>query len=150
MSALVAAMMRTSTSILSELPTRSMVPYSTTRNIFSCTSNGMVPTSSKKRVPPSAVSKRPRRRCSAPVKAPFSYPNNSLSMSEGLRAAQLSATRGPCQRLERKWSLEAASSFPVPLSPTSSKGLSTSATRESCSWNSRNASDSPKASIIPT
>jgi len=44
---------------------------------------GQLPTSSRKMVPPSAASKRPRRRCSAPVNAPFSCPNNSEAMSDG-------------------------------------------------------------------
>ena len=127
-SALVAAMMRTSTSTHSELPTRSKLPYSTTRRIFSCTSMGTVPNSSRKSVPPSALSNRPVRRVSAPVNAPFSWPNNSGSMSDGLRAEQFRAINGPCHLLDRKWSLDAASSFPVPRSPTSSTGRSTGAT----------------------
>ena len=44
------------------------------------------PTSSRKIVPPSAISKRPSRRCMAPMEAPFSWPNNSEAIrSRGLR-----------------------------------------------------------------
>jgi hypothetical protein len=35
----------------------------------------------------------------APVKAPFSCPNNSLSIKFGLNAAQLTSTKGFCARL---------------------------------------------------
>jgi hypothetical protein len=39
----------------------------------------MSPTSSRKIVPPETCSNLPMRRRSAPVKAPFSWPNSSLS-----------------------------------------------------------------------
>jgi hypothetical protein len=45
-------------------------------------------------VPPSASSKRPFRALSAPVKAPFSWPNSSLSMTLSGRAAQLKVMKG--------------------------------------------------------
>ncbi len=93
---LVAPTIRTSTSWVLEEPTRSKVPYSTTLKIFSCTSRGMRPISSRKRVPPSASSKRPFRAFVAPVKAPSSYPKSSLSISEGGRAAQLTVTNCFC------------------------------------------------------
>jgi hypothetical protein len=51
------------------------------------------------------------------VKAPFSAPKNSDSISVSGIAAQLTATNGPPLRRERAWSARAASSFPVPLSP---------------------------------
>ena len=54
------------------LPTRSISRSCSTRNSAIWISGGKSPTSSRKIVPPFADSKRPRRRCVAPVKAPFS------------------------------------------------------------------------------
>jgi hypothetical protein len=54
-----------------------------------CIAGVVSPISSKKMVPPPAASKRPIRRSTAPVKAPFSCPNSSLSKSCGESAAQL-------------------------------------------------------------
>jgi hypothetical protein len=45
-------------------------------------------------VPPSASSKKPAFRSWAPVKAPFSWPNSSLSMSVSGMAEQFTATKG--------------------------------------------------------
>ena len=86
------------------------------------------PISSRKSVPPSASSKRPTFTPVAPVKAPFSWPNSSLSMSVGGRAAQLTLTRGPCRRGLRSWIAWARSSLPVPVSPRSSTALVVGAT----------------------
>jgi len=44
---------------------------------------GSSPTSSRKSVPPSASSKRPKRRWRAPVKAPFSWPKSSDTIKKG-------------------------------------------------------------------
>ena len=68
-------------------------------------------------MPPLAASIRPILRASAPVKAPFSWPNSSEPIRPGGRAAQLSATNGPRARAERSWIARATSSLPVPLSP---------------------------------
>ena len=46
-------------------------------------------------MPPSASSNLPRRAEVAPVKAPFSWPNSSLSISSVGIAAQLTFTNGP-------------------------------------------------------
>ena len=59
---------------------------------------GSSPTSSRKRVPPSAASKSPTRFRSAPVKAPFSWPKSSLSRRDSGSAAQFTATKGPARR----------------------------------------------------
>src|SRR5712691_10736603 len=56
--------------------------------------------SSRKIVPPSASSKKPAFRSCAPVKAPFSCPNSSLSMSVSGIAEQFTATKGPLARSE--------------------------------------------------
>ncbi|MEW5317923.1 MAG: hypothetical protein WDW38_009182 [Sanguina aurantia] len=47
----------------------------------SAAASGMSPISSRNSVPPSACSKRPETRLTAPVKAPASWPNSSLSSS---------------------------------------------------------------------
>src|SRR5439155_22168388 len=62
---------------------------------------GRSPISSRKIVPPSADSKRPKRRCSAPVKEPFSCPKSSDAIigeldDDGERVAWCDARyRGP-------------------------------------------------------
>ena len=66
-----------------------------TRSSRVCRSNGMSPISSRNSVPPSACSKRPRRVVCAPVKAPRSWPNSSLSSRSFGIAAVLMATNGP-------------------------------------------------------
>ena len=62
----------------------------------------MAPISSRNSVPPSAASNRPFRRPSAPVKAPFSWPNSSDSIRVGESVEQLRVTNGPCHRLRQK------------------------------------------------
>jgi hypothetical protein len=74
-------------------------------------------TSSRKIVPPSASSKRPSRRCAAPGKAPFSWPNNSDEISVGASAAQFTLTKARPDRWDRLWTARAMSSLPVPVSP---------------------------------
>src|SRR5439155_1419247 len=74
------------------------------------------PTSSKKIVPPLACSNRPILRSCAPVKAPFSCPNNSLSSNVGESAALWTVTNFALLRRLKLWIACAASSFPVPLS----------------------------------
>ena len=54
----------------------------------------MSPISSRKSVPPSACSKRPRLVACAPVKAPRTWPNSSLSSRPSGIAAQLIGTKG--------------------------------------------------------
>ena len=75
------------------------------------------PISSRNSVPPSACRKRPSRRLSAPVKAPFSCPNNSDSRRLSVRAAQFTATHGPSLRWLWLWMARATSSLPVPDLP---------------------------------
>ena len=53
----------------------------------------MSPISSSSTVPFCASSKHPARRSTAPVNAPFSWPNSSLSISVSGMAAQLMATK---------------------------------------------------------
>jgi hypothetical protein len=85
--------------------------------------------SSRKSVPPWACSNRPRRRATAPVNAPFSWPNSSLSKRPALRAALVTFTNGPPARSELRWMAAATNSLPVPLSPVMSTGSAVGATR---------------------
>ena len=55
----------------------------------------MSPTSSRNTVPWSAASKMPRFSWTAPVNAPLSWPNSSLSSSVSVSAEQLILTNGP-------------------------------------------------------
>ena len=63
-------------------------------------------------MPPSASSNRPMRRAIAPVKAPFSWPNSSLSTSPAGRAAQLTLISGLAARRLVEWIARAISSLP--------------------------------------
>jgi hypothetical protein len=82
-------------------PTRSNSRSCKTRNSVIWGSADTSPISSKKIVPPSASSKLPARRCRAPVKAPFSWPNNSDEIKEGGIAAQLTLTKARVAREDR-------------------------------------------------
>ncbi len=68
-------------------------------------------------MPSCASSNLPRRALLAPVNAPRSWPNSSLSMSSCGTAAQFSFTNGPRLRRECWWTARAISSLPVPFSP---------------------------------
>ena len=56
----------------------------------------------------------------APVNAPFSWPNSSLSIRLSVSAAQLTATHGPFARRLARWIARATISLPAPDSPPSS------------------------------
>ena len=60
--------------------------------------SGMSPTSSRNSVPPCAASTSPALAACAPVKAPFSWPNSSLSNSVSGRLAQSTTTSGRPRR----------------------------------------------------
>ena len=60
-------------------PTRWSSPSCRMRSSFACAASCRSPISSRKIVPPSASSNLPRRSAAAPVNAPFSCPNSSLS-----------------------------------------------------------------------
>ena len=57
-------------------------------------SSGNSPISSRKSVPPSAWTMRPGELESAPVNAPFTYPNNSASSRVLAMAPQSTVTNG--------------------------------------------------------
>ena len=87
------------------------------RSSFACTAGASSPISSRKSVPPWAASKRPMRRSRASVKAPFSWPKSSLSISVAGIAAQFTDDEALVARGPRSWIARATSSLPVPLSP---------------------------------
>ena len=99
--------------------------------------------SSRNSVPPLACSNFPAAWRSAPVKAPFSCPNNSLSRSVSGNAAQLTATNGRSRRPDAAWIARATSSLPVPRSPAIRTGRGITATRATRSSSSRICGDSP-------
>ena len=125
----VAATTRTSTRISSRPPTRKNSPSASTRSNRVCNGSGMSPISSRNRVPPLACSKRPRWRRCAPVNAPASWPNSSLSSSSAGIAAVLSATNGLPARGDSRCSARATSSLPVPVSPVTSTDSGACASR---------------------
>ena len=114
-----------------------------TRSSFAWNDGVVSAISSKKKVPPLASSKRPWRSLTAPVNAPFTCPNSSLSSSVSEMAAQFTGTKGRVARLEFTWMARAISSLPVPLSPVISTVTSVGATRTSLVSSSRIGADRP-------
>ena len=88
-STLVAAMMRTSTLIVSTPPSRMNSRSWITRSSLACVSSGMLPISSKKIVPLSASSNRPFFGYTAPVNAPLTWPKRFDSSRSGGRLPEL-------------------------------------------------------------
>ena len=72
-------------------PTFIYSPFSRILNSLTCDERGSSPISSRKIVPLFAASKYPFLVSFAPVKAPFSCPNNSLSIVPSGIAPQLTA-----------------------------------------------------------
>ena len=105
-----------------------------------------LPISSRKRVPPEAVSKRPILLSLAPVKEPFSCPNSSLSK----RLSEIEAMSRPMKtlsdRLDWRCRARATSSFPVPFSPRIRTLASVAATLRTRSRTTRIAGLSPTIS----
>ena len=95
---LVAATTRTLTRTVAVPPTRSNARSSSARRTFACSGSDRSPISSRKIVPPFATSNLPSFRPTAPVKAPFSCPNSSVSSNPSGMAAQLMATNGSARR----------------------------------------------------
>ena len=99
---LVAAMTRTSTLKDSVPPTRMTSEVSSTRKSFTWVFKGISPISSRNMVPLSAASKYPFFCPMAPVKEPFSWPNNSDSRIPSGIAPQLTLMSGfPLRLLKR-------------------------------------------------
>ena len=101
-------------------PKRSNSPSCRTRSNFGCNSSGNSPISSRKMVDPSAISKRPGCRARAPVNAPFSRPNSSDSIRLAGSAAQLTLIIALSFWALESWIAWASTSFPLPVSPSSS------------------------------
>ena len=125
---LVAAISRTFILIVRVPPTRSTSWCCRARKSFACSAGASSPISSRKIVPPSATSNLPFFSANAPVNAPFSWPNSSLSSSDSVSAAQLTATNGREARGLFWCTARAASSLPVPVSPVMSTVESRGAT----------------------
>jgi hypothetical protein len=62
-----------------------------------------------------AASNAPARVATAPVNAPFSCPNSSLSSRSAGIAPQSTTTNGPAARALAAWIDSAAASLPVPV-----------------------------------
>ena len=80
-------------------PTRSIVCSCSARSSFAWMEALSSPISSRNKVPPAASSNFPFFCATAPVNAPLSCPNNSLSRRLSGSAAQLTGTNGPADRL---------------------------------------------------
>ncbi|MCZ7683050.1 MAG: hypothetical protein M5U28_31270 [Sandaracinaceae bacterium] len=80
------------------------------------------------------------------MKAPRTCPKSSLSTSVSGSAAQSMATKGPRRRPPCSWSARAASSLPVPVSPSRSTVTSLFAASSSTAKTSRSARLSPTSS----
>ncbi|MNR07167.1 hypothetical protein D3C85_1232790 [compost metagenome] len=100
MSPLAAATMRTSIGTEVFDPSRSSVPSCNTRSSFTWSASGMLSISSRNSVPPDACSSLPTRRLPAPVKAPASWPNISLSKIASGTAPQFRAMKGASRRVD--------------------------------------------------
>ena len=103
----------------------------------------MSPISSRKMVPPSARSNFPFFWDTAPVKAPRSWPNSSLSMSSSGIAAQLISMNGLSRRRLWKCTDRATSSLPVPFSPVMRTEALVGATIRICSLSLSIAAELP-------
>src|SRR5262249_54185804 len=97
-SRLVAAITCTSTRRPEVAPIRRTSFSSMTFRNLDCSGAVMWPISSRKMVPPSAVSKRPARAAFASVNAPFSWPKSSASTRFSGSAVQLTSMKGPFRR----------------------------------------------------
>ena len=94
----VAAMTRTSTLISRVPPTRLNIRSCRQRSTLAWLFGDISPTSSRNSVPRSASSMSPFLVARASVKAPFSWPNSSLSKSVSVMAAQLTSMNGKLRR----------------------------------------------------
>ena len=90
--------MRTSQATGRVAPIRSTSRSCNTRNSFTCIAGDISVISSRNSVPPALASISPFFTAVAPVNAPFSWPNNSLSSSGSANAPQLTAVNGASRR----------------------------------------------------
>ena len=129
---LVAARMRTSTFSTERLPRRENCWSWRTCRSLACNDGGISPISSSRIVPLLQISNLPGLAWVAPVNAPASYPNSSLSSKSAGTAAQFTFKNVRCARGESLWIKRAITSLPVPLSPNIRTGMSTCATSAAC------------------
>ena len=94
-------MMRMSTGTGRVPPIRSITRSWIARSNLDCSRTSISEISSSSSVPPLASSNLPIRRATAPVNAPFSWPNSSDSKRCSGIAAQLIETNGRLARAER-------------------------------------------------
>src|SRR5439155_15140421 len=80
-----------------------IVPSSRTRRSATCSPGLASPTSSRKMQPPLASTKRPARFSVAPVNAPRTWPNSSLSRRWSEIAPRFTATKRPRRDRLRAW-----------------------------------------------
>ena len=99
-------------------------------------------------MPLSASSKRPSLRSVAPVKAPFSCPKSSDSISDSVSAAQLIAINGPRLRRLALWTARATISLPLPDSPVSNTVASLGPTLATKSKIARAGGELPMKSLL--
>ena len=126
-------------------PTRTISLSCKTRSNLTCIGKDRSPISSKNKVPLWAASNQPTRLLIAPVKAPFSCPNNSLSTNDSVKAPQFTAINGPLARWLNWWIWRATNSLPVPVSPMMSALASLGAI---CSIRDNNACDNGSAKTV--
>ena len=120
--------MRTSTWMRLLLPSFVNSASCSTCSSLAWSAGFISPISSSNIVPVSACSNLPIRVVAAPVNAPRSWPNSSLSSSSAGSAAQFTFTNGRFFRVERWWMARETSSLPTPLSPRIRTVTSLSAT----------------------
>ncbi len=94
-------------------------------------------------VPPAAISNAPWRAATALVNAPRSWPKSSLSSRSGGTAPQSTTTSGPARRALAACTDSAATSLPVPVSPSSRSVASDAAARASRANTARIATEPP-------
>src|SRR5439155_1569197 len=85
------------------------------------------------------------RSASAPVKLPRSCPKSSESIRPGGTAPQFTRRNGPAARPERVWIARATTSLPDPVSPSTSTGTSSGATRPTPSITDASPAAEPEA-----
>ncbi len=121
-------MTRTSARCVRDEPTRSNSPVSSARSKRACCAGGTLPISSRNSVPPSASSNRPERSALASVKAPFTWPNISLSNTLSGRPPALTEMKDFSARFDQSCIRRASRLLPVPGSPVISTLASDGAT----------------------
>ncbi len=104
-------------------PIRQNFPSCRTCRSLACNPASRSPISSRKSVPRCAASNRPAFLAYAPVNAPRSYPNSSLSIKVPGIAGQFTFTNGPLLQGEFICTSLPTISFPVPLAPRINTGM---------------------------